>query len=736
MPNKPTYDELEQRIKELEQTEQKLKESEEKYKSYISHFQGIAYHGNMDFSLDFFSGIVEEITGYTEAEFISSSITWPELVHPEDWKNLIEPDIEKVTTILNLKLVREFRIIDKHGNTKWLKEYLNNTSENGVLTGVRGALYDISEQRQTEQSLQESERFFSQMFEQSIVSTQLLDPEGNTLRVNPPFCELFGVTPDDMKYYKIFEDEAIKQSDAYEPLLDVFNNKNSRRWYNSFDIALASESSGVKTTKPEVVYLENLSYPILDKDGNLLYAVIQHHDITKKVEADKALQESEQLLKSIADNFPNSFLSVINEDYTIGWSGGQEFKNQGINPDDFVGLTLEDVFGENAETIRQYYDKTFAGENQEFELFANEQHQLYRTVALPSNGHKRMVSVVENITKRKKAEEALKESKENFQAIVENTENAVTVLDTKGIFLYANKNSAIILGLKPNELIDKSVYDFFPKEFADGRVETLRKVVESQKADSHLIETPIAGDYISFSSDMIPLRYGGKDAVLTVSTDITDIIETQNALKASLKEKETLLHEVHHRVKNNMQVIISLLKLQSNTIKDPKIKDILKESQNRVYTMSAVHETLHRSENLSEIDLKVYLSKVTNTVFQSYSTDNKNVKLNNNIEESIISLNQAYPLGLVINELISNSLKYAFPEDKTGEITVSMKKLSNQLELTVKDDGIGISEDFDWKNSGSLGLKLVRTLVENQFDGSIDMESKNGTKFTIKFNLA
>ena len=185
-----------------------------------------------------------------------------------------------------------------------------------------------------------------------------------------------------------------------------------------------------------------------------------------------------------------------------------------------------------------------------------------------------------------------------------------------------------------------------------------------------------------------------------------------------------------------MQVIISLLKLQSNTIKDPKIKDILKESQNRVYTMSAVHETLHRSENLSEIDLKVYLSKVTNTVFQSYSTDNKNVKLNNNIEESIISLNQAYPLGLVINELISNSLKYAFPEDKTGEITVSMKKLSNQLELTVKDDGIGISEDFDWKNSGSLGLKLVRTLVENQFDGSIDMESKNGTKFTIKFNLA
>jgi PAS domain S-box-containing protein len=461
-------------------------------------------------------------------------------------------------------------------------------------------------------ALKESEIFFSQMFEQSIVSTQLLDPEGNTLRVNPKFCELFGVTPEDMLHYKIFEDEAIKQSDAYEPLLDVFNNKNSHRWHNSFDIALASESSGVKTTKPETVYLENLSYPILDKDGNLLYAVIQHHNITEKVEADKALQESEQLLKSIADNFPNSFLSVINEDYTIGWSGGQEFKNQGINPNDFVGLTLEDVFGENTETIRQYYEKTFAGENQEFELFINEHHQLYRTVALPSNGHRRIVSVVENITERKKAEEAL---------------------------------------------------------------------------------------------------------------------------KASLKEKETLLQEVHHRVKNNMQVINSLLKLQSNNIEDAKTKEILKDSQSRVYAMSAVHETLHGSGSLSEIDLQSYLSKITTSIFQTYSTDSRRIELNSDIKNSPIILNQAYPLGLIINELISNSLKYAFPDEREGKINVNLKKQDKELELTIMDDGVGVPDNFDWKNPKSLGLKLVRTLVENQLDGSIDMESNNGTKFTIKFNL-
>jgi two-component sensor histidine kinase len=184
-----------------------------------------------------------------------------------------------------------------------------------------------------------------------------------------------------------------------------------------------------------------------------------------------------------------------------------------------------------------------------------------------------------------------------------------------------------------------------------------------------------------------------------------------------------------------MQIINSLLKLQSNNIEDEQTKEILKDSQSRVYAMSAVHETLHGSENLSEIDLKTYLHKVTLSVFQAYSTKLDKVKLNTSIEKMPISINQASPIGLIINELISNSLKYGFPEERTGEITVSMKKLDNELELTFMDDGIGIPDGMDWKNSKSLGLKLVRTLVENQLDGSIDMDSNNGTKFIIKFNI-
>jgi two-component sensor histidine kinase len=223
--------------------------------------------------------------------------------------------------------------------------------------------------------------------------------------------------------------------------------------------------------------------------------------------------------------------------------------------------------------------------------------------------------------------------------------------------------------------------------------------------------------------------------IVTVIRDITEQKQAEGQIIASLKEKETLLHEIHHRVKNNMQVINSLLKLQSNNIEDAKTKEILKDSQSRVYAMSAVHETLHGSEKLSEINLQSYLSKIITSIFQTYSTDSRKINLNSDIDNSPISLNQAYPLGLIINELMSNSLKYAFPKEREGEVSVSLKKVDKELELIVMDDGIGIPDKMDWKNSKSLGLKLVRTLVENQLDGSIDMESNKGTKFTIKFNV-
>ncbi len=217
-----------------------------------------------------------------------------------------------------------------------------------------------------------------------------------------------------------------------------------------------------------------------------------------------------------------------------------------------------------------------------------------------------------------------------------------------------------------------------------------------------------------------------------------EIIERKKAeeqIKASLNEKEILLQEIHHRVKNNMTVVSSLLKLHGNSEEDERVKIALKESQSRIYAMSAVHEILYSSENLADIDLKSYLSKISGTLIQTYSLKPGQVKFNIDGDNIKLNLEKASPLGLTMNELISNSLKYAFPDDKPGEITVTINQLDDKLELTIMDNGIGIPDNLDWKNPSTLGLKLVRALVENQLDGSLEMESNNGTKFIIKFNI-
>jgi len=209
----------------------------------------------------------------------------------------------------------------------------------------------------------------------------------------------------------------------------------------------------------------------------------------------------------------------------------------------------------------------------------------------------------------------------------------------------------------------------------------------------------------------------------------------EEQIKASLKEKETLLKEIHHRVKNNMTVISSLLKLQMNITDNQNAKEALQDSQNRVQSMSMVHETLYRSDSLSAIDLKTYLSELGRTIFQNYSIKSK-VQFKVEAESIMIGAKQASPVGLIVNELIANCLKYAFPDNRKGAILLQLKSnKENGVEITVSDNGVGIPEAFDLQNADSLGLKLVKIIAEDQLDGSIGMKSKNGTKFTIKFKI-
>ena len=206
----------------------------------------------------------------------------------------------------------------------------------------------------------------------------------------------------------------------------------------------------------------------------------------------------------------------------------------------------------------------------------------------------------------------------------------------------------------------------------------------------------------------------------------------QKQIINSLEEKNVLLREIHHRVKNNMQIISSLLSLQSSTIKNPEMRDIFMESQNRVKSMSMIHEQLYQTDDIAKIDFKIYVNGLIKSLFQIYSFGLKRIEWNVNIEDVKLDIETAIPCGLIINELVSNSLKHAFKEAHDGKITVNMRKNKNLITMEVSDNGIGLPANFEVEKASTLGLKLVTTLVD-QLEGNMVIDRSKGTSFKITF---
>lgn len=214
--------------------------------------------------------------------------------------------------------------------------------------------------------------------------------------------------------------------------------------------------------------------------------------------------------------------------------------------------------------------------------------------------------------------------------------------------------------------------------------------------------------------------------------DNTERKEIDRKIRDSLKEKEVLLQEVHHRVKNNLQVISSILNLQSSYVNDPKTLEILRESQQRIKSMSFIHETIYRTADFSRLEFMDYIKTIASNLIQSYRTAATSVDFIPDMQSVGLNLDQAIPCGLIINELVSNALKYAFKGRKKGTLTVVLKEENNDVILAVKDDGVGLPKDFAFEKNNSLGIQLVYALLE-QIDATMKVDQSNGTEFFIRF---
>ncbi len=337
-----------------------------------------------------------------------------------------------------------------------------------------------------------------------------------------------------------------------------------------------------------------------------------------------------------------------------------------------------------------------------------------------------------DITDRKQTEEKLRESETRNRSILKAIPDLMFINNREGVFLDYHASDERLLAVDPEQFLCKPLHEVLPAKLAEKLLEVFGKAHETKQAQVIQYCLDVQGDTRHFEATVTPMD---KQRQLTIVRDITGYKQVEQAIKHSLAEKETLLKEVHHRVKNNMQVISSLLNLQIIRNENKDVKQALMDCQGRINSMASVHEMLYRSTSLCLIDCQEYISKLAKDIMHSYCRpDVHRIKLKVDARGVTLGIQQASPLGLIINELLSNALKYGFPGSRQGEINISLQlHRPNVMEFVFCDNGIGIHENFDWRNTKSLGLNLIVLLAENQLGGSINLDRENGTRFLIHF---
>lgn len=369
-----------------------------------------------------------------------------------------------------------------------------------------------------------------------------------------------------------------------------------------------------------------------------------------------------------------------------------------------------------------------------------EAHVANRTAQLIAANRK----LEKEVAERKLAETELAQQRSFLRQVIDLNPNFVFAKDWEGHFTLVNQAIANAYGTSVENLLGKTDADFnLNKEEVEWFRRNDLNVISTQKVEfiPEEVLTDAEGQVRWLQTIKRPIVSpdGTASQVLGISTDITARKQAEKALqqaleqiKISLHEKEVLLKEIHHRVKNNMQVITSLLNLQSKAIKDELSLSVFRDSQNRVKSMALIHETLYQSKDLSRINFTEYLEKLVAHVSRSYRIRPEAVKININVDHVSLPIDTAVPCGLIINELASNSLKYAFPADTQGEINITFGRADSHYLLRVSDTGVGLPADFDLERGTSLGMKLVR-MLSGQLCGELECRNGIGTTFEIKF---
>ncbi len=412
-------------------------------------------------------------------------------------------------------------------------------------------------------------------------------------------------------------------------------------------------------------------------------------------------------------------------------------KQTGLSEEDLIGKKVTVALPKTEQFWIDTYGKVaLTGEATSFEHYT-EQIQKWYAVHAYRPMKNQFAVIFNDITDRKEAETEIHKSEEKYREFIENTDDLVTQVDNTGKFLMVNHKAKEIFGLEPGECIGKSAFSFVHPDDTDETQRWFNEQIEKNATSGNIAnrQVDIFGNihHMLWATNIHYDENGNAIHLNSIASDITQLKNNEEALHKSLDEKDFLINEVNHRVKNNLAILQNLVSMQSSYVNDTAVKGYLNDIENRIRSMSLIHKRLYTTTDVTQVEMKDYVTSLATGIFTSLVKGESEVKLELDIDETMLHVNYATPCGLIINELLTNAIKHAFPVNAKGTVSIVFhKEQDGHYRLTIRDSGIGLPDGFDLAKPRGLGMKVVRSLFW-QLKGILEYKSDKGAVFSFRF---
>ncbi|ACK72926.1 signal transduction histidine kinase [Gloeothece citriformis PCC 7424] len=687
-----------------------------------------------------------------------------------DQKTITLKDITqlKLDRVINLLLENHFSHL---AVLKTNNQPLGVLSAESLLTVILGLQHQVSQLEAQHQergriaaALKDVEARYATLVSAAPVGIFRTDVEGHCSYVNERWGEITGLSRQDAMgmgwLIRVHSDD---------------RERITRQWYRSTQTHIPFRSEYRFQHKDgTLIWVLGEAVEERSPNGELIGYIGTITDISDRIQAEEALAKSEATNRALLQALPDMLLRHSRQGTYVDIISSGELKPF-ISPKELIGKHPEDILPPQVAKIANKALEEALRTNElqtyEYQLQIEDHEWRDYEARVVSTGNGEILSIVRDISERKRSETerqiaeaalqqlntqlearveqrtlALRESEERFRKIFEESPIGMALVGLDYHFLKVNTVLCQMLGYTELELLqlkfDEITHPEDRQMSSQLALELFQGITSSAQIEKRYIKKNGAIVWVNITTCLIHQSDGNPLYALSLIEDISEKKKAEEErkraeveLKTSLQQKELLLKEVHHRVKNNLQVISSLFSLQSQYIEDSNILSILEDSQNRISSMALIHEKLYQSENLAKIDFKDYIQTLVKYLLTSYNINPQLIHLDLNIEDISLDLDQAIACGLLLNELVSNSLKHAFPTpwEKPGKISINFTIVKKQLfSLKIEDNGIGLPEGLNVKTTPSLGLRLVRALTR-QLKGTLEMYNNNGAVFQLIF---